>query len=217
MSSLIYFTNEDQAVVATDTLAVDVDGQPKIFVDKAFMLPRLRMIVAGTGAGGFADAWALQAGTTMAVRDIVALDRFTPAALREAWEKFKADLTELPEDFTTTVYHFGFEAGDGPMRVFVYRSTTGFQSEAQPTGGLGAKPKCTLPGDASVEWPGHFRVMMDEQREIQSKVPLKDRVHIGGEVNVIVLNRNDGFSCFTQSSFDDYPAQLEAVLRRHTR
>ena len=57
MSSLIFQTEEQQVFVATDTWAVTRDGMPITFTSKALILPHLRMIVAGTGSGGFLDQW----------------------------------------------------------------------------------------------------------------------------------------------------------------
>ena len=57
MSSLIFYTDEKQALVATDTLATYQDGAPSHFTTKAFPLPHLCMIIAGTGSAGFSDSW----------------------------------------------------------------------------------------------------------------------------------------------------------------
>ena len=57
MSSLIYFTQEQQVFVATDTLAVSPDGKPLMFTTKTLIVPHLQMMMAGTGAGGFLDRW----------------------------------------------------------------------------------------------------------------------------------------------------------------
>jgi hypothetical protein len=57
MSSLIFFTDSEQALIATDTLAVSPDGQPLKFTTKAFALPHLRMVIAGTGAGASSDIY----------------------------------------------------------------------------------------------------------------------------------------------------------------
>ncbi|MBD3698997.1 hypothetical protein IE994_02480 [Enterobacter hormaechei] len=53
MSSLIFYTDEAQALIVTDTLAVTDNGEPLSFVSKAGYIPQLRTIIAGTGAGGF--------------------------------------------------------------------------------------------------------------------------------------------------------------------
>jgi hypothetical protein len=52
MSSLIFHTEQEQAVVATDTLAVSPGGRPFTFTTKAFHVPHPRMLIAGTGCGG---------------------------------------------------------------------------------------------------------------------------------------------------------------------
>ena len=58
MSSLIFHTEQNQVMIATDTLATSPDGRPFKFTTKAFfLLPHLRMIIAGTGAGGFLGRW----------------------------------------------------------------------------------------------------------------------------------------------------------------
>lgn len=49
MSSLIFYTDEAQALIVTDTLAVTDNGEPLSFVSKAGYIPQLRTIIAGTG------------------------------------------------------------------------------------------------------------------------------------------------------------------------
>jgi len=55
MSSLIIYTDEDQALVATDTLGVNNEGQPFLFTSKSNYLPHLQTIISGTGCGGFSE------------------------------------------------------------------------------------------------------------------------------------------------------------------
>lgn len=207
MSSLIFFTDADQAAIATDTLACGMDHRPAFFTSKAFMLPHLRMVICGLGAGAFADHWFMMVNTRMAVRDIVGLDLHAPAALREMY----ASYAQRTADQSSTIYHFGFPADDGPLQVRAYRSTNNFASETLPYA-LGAKPECKLDDD-SVEFPDRFRTMMDEQRQIQAGTPGKDFIPIGGEVQVIHLTRT-GFQAWRQSQFDDYKTMMEMVLRR---
>lgn len=92
MSSLIFYTDEIQAVVATDTLAVD-NGKPIAFVSKSGFIPHLKTIVAGTGAGGFANKWLLEASTRMVVRGIQNLDFHTPKALNRLWLDYKKEFS----------------------------------------------------------------------------------------------------------------------------
>ncbi|WP_407211604.1 MULTISPECIES: hypothetical protein [Enterobacter cloacae complex] len=60
MSSLIFYTDEAQALIVTDTLAVTDNGEPLSFVSKAGYIPQLRTIIAGTGAGGFSNTGCLK-------------------------------------------------------------------------------------------------------------------------------------------------------------
>ena len=53
MSSLIFYTDPEQVLVATDTLAVSSDGKPFIFTSKALYIPHLKTIIAGTGCSEF--------------------------------------------------------------------------------------------------------------------------------------------------------------------
>ena len=45
MSSLIFYTDEAQALIVTDTLAVTDNGEPLSFVSKAGYIPQLRTII----------------------------------------------------------------------------------------------------------------------------------------------------------------------------
>jgi hypothetical protein len=74
MSSLIFHTEAEQVLVATDTLAVSGDGMPFMFTSKSFIVPHLRMIIAGTGSGGFCGKWFIQVNDRMILRGIDNLD-----------------------------------------------------------------------------------------------------------------------------------------------
>ncbi|VGC17672.1 Uncharacterised protein [Klebsiella pneumoniae] len=49
MSSLICFSTDEFAIVATDTLGVDAEGNPFILTNKATYLPTIKTIICGTG------------------------------------------------------------------------------------------------------------------------------------------------------------------------
>lgn len=107
MSSLIFYTDETQAVVATDTLAVNNNGQPIAFVSKSGYIPHLKTIVTGTGAGGFANKWLLEASTRMVVRGIQNLNYHTPKALNRLWLEYKKNslpLMNLQQQFINLVF-----------------------------------------------------------------------------------------------------------------
>ena len=158
MSSLIFCTDETQALMATDTLATSYDGQPGYFTSKASILPHLRMMIAGTGTAGFLDRWFVVINAS-AVRGIDNLNEHSPGYLATMWSAYKLEIA-IPDDLTTTVYHFGFSEKTGLIHSYAYRSATGFQSELLRYG-TAQKPECSLPDD--YRFPQDIEKMMDEQ------------------------------------------------------
>ncbi len=207
MSSLIFFSTDEEIILAMDTLAVaDQSGKPLLFTTKFYPVPHLNGIIAGTGSGPFVADWFLKVNTGMMVDDIPHLDFHTPAALRKMWE---ARSPEHPKDFTTTIYHFGLPRDGGAPCTYAYRSEKRFASELLPRGGLAVKPFADVP--APFEFPRDFAKIMASQREHQAKEPLKKRVYIGGGVFVCHLTRS-GISIYQTDTFPDYHAQREAML-----
>jgi hypothetical protein len=208
MSSLIFKTEERQVFVATDTLAVAPGGRALMFTTKALIVPHLRMLMAGTGTGGFLDRWFVNVNSGKVVIGIENLDYHTPKSLSDLWQKFKEEKDEFPEDQTTTVYHFGFSEETGVIRAFAYRSTNGFVSE--PLGyGIAMKPECSIP--QNLQLPGDIKSMMDEQREIQRALPENQRVYIGGEIQIHHL-MEAGFNVYTLDRFDDFAADAVTMF-----
>lgn len=208
MSSLIFFTDESQALVATDTLATSPDGKPFMFTTKAFIVPHLRLVMAATGAGGLLGKWFVQANDRMLLKGIENLDYHAPRALAALWQQHKQEFA-IPESITVTVYHFGFLGSTGVIRAFAYRSTAGFRSERLPYG-LGVKPECPVHDNWCL--PADLKTLMVKQRSAQASRPQGERVYIGGEIQVHHLLK-DGFQVQTIGRFDDY-AQDEAEMYR---
>lgn len=198
MSSLIFFTDTEQALVVTDTLAVNPDGTPKLFASKATYIPHLQLIVAGTGLAGFSGDWANRVNFWMLVDGIENLDRHAPGVLREMWAHYVSEL-QVPEEMTTTVYHFGFSEVTGEMMSFAYRSTSDFRSERVQLG-VGVKPECSWPDEGN--FLDHIEGMMLEQRANQATKPAGERLYIGGEAFATHLTKT-GFSCWKLFDFAD--------------
>ncbi len=207
MSSLIFYTDPTQALVATDTLAVKPDGQPLMFCSKAIYLPHLRTIVAGTGLGGFANDWANEVNNRLIVGGIRNLDYHTPRSLRTRWEATTSS-SDFPSGLTTTVYQIGIGEDDDEICAFAYRSANDFASE-QLGHGTRAKPECTFldSGNLLVD----IRAMMLEQRAIQSAKPHGERLYIGGECLVMHLTK-DTFTAVSAFRFEDYEEQLGSIF-----
>ena len=210
MSSLIFFTDKDNAVVATDTLVVTPEGVPLLFTSKAIHLPHLKMIIAGTGLGGFATEWALKVNDRLIVNGLNNLDFHTPNCLRELWDKYKNEF-KFGDAMTTTVYQFGFSQIDENIAAFAYRSTNNFESE-ELTYAMRAKPECASPEDGYSVIDA-IPEMMRNQRKIQDEKPTDERLYIGGEIQVLHLTR-DGCRSFKLGEFDDLEdVQLEMFER----
>jgi len=201
MSSLIFHTDEELALVATDTLAGSVDGNvPFKFTTKAFPVPHLKMIVASTGIGGFGLSWFIQICDNVVVEDVEHLNYHAPGVLLKLWRQFE-QLNAIKNNLTATVYHFGFAQSTGHIKSYAYRSTNDFASE-QLKYGLGVKPP--LPNQEEYyQFPLNVKKIMDAQRAIEHAKPQKDRLLIGGEIHVLVLDKN-GFTISTEDRFDDY-------------
>ena len=206
MSSLIFHAEETQVLVATDTLATSPDGRPFKFTTKAFVVPHLRLIIAGTGAGGFLGRWFVRINDGLVVQGIDHLDYHTTGKLAAIWTEYKQEIP-VTDGLTTTVYHFGFSEETELIHSFAYRSTNAFRSEPIQYG-LGIKPECSVPHNYWL--PRDLKTMMDEQRSIQSSFPAGQRVHIGGQIQVHELSKA-GFAIYTLARFEDYASDEKAI------
>lgn len=198
MSSLIFYTDKLQILVATDTLAVTSDGKPFAFISKATHIPHLRTIIAGTGFGGFSNEWAFIVNTRMIVKGILSLNYHTPSELKELWKKYKTEYS-IPNSFTTTLYQFGLSEEDDSVMSFAYRSTNNFESEKIEYG-VGVKPECTVPQKNLIE---KLPQMMEEQRRNQNALPKESRLFIGGEIQALHLTK-EGCESFNAGKFPDF-------------
>ena len=207
MSALIFYLDEDQVFVATDTLAVNIDGSAHSYCSKAIHIPHLRTIIAGTGLGSFAVDWAMFANSSMLVRGIEHLDFHTPDKLRERWDISKTEHS-LPSELTTTVYQFGLSEDTGRTCGYAYRSSNNFISE-QLEYGYGRKPECKfLDGENFIE---NITLMMKEQRTIQETKGQNERLYIGGECYGVHLTK-DRCETFRVFQFDDWKQQQDEMF-----
>jgi hypothetical protein len=207
MSSLIYKIEKMQVFLATDTLAT-TNGKATGFTTKAFPLPHLRMVIAGTGLAGFLDHW-LVALNASPVRGIDALNEHAQAGLLNVLRTFKTQFPNMNE--TTNVYHFGFSENTGVIQSFAYKSEELF--EPRPIGyGLYVKPN--VPEDAiprDTLHPSDFPRIMAAQRAHQAKLPKEARVSIGGEIQMHHLE-HAGYKAYRLGQFEDYAETRRAIL-----
>ncbi|SRR5712691_2369605 len=206
MSSLIFYTDEQQALVATDTLAMSYDGKPFLYTTKAILVPHLHLLVCTTGVSGILTRWFLQINDGMLVRDVDHLNVHTPHTLDVLWRAYKEELA-IPDDVTGTVYYFGFSVTERVIHAYAYRSVHQFRSETIPYG-VGTRP--VLPVAGTYDVPKDIKKMMDAQRAFQATRPREERVSIGGEIQIHHLTAK-GCNVYTLDRFDDYEADERAI------
>lgn len=207
MSSLIFITDEIQVMVATDTLATSLSGEPSFFTTKAFVIPHLIMVICGTGMSGFLGKWFVLVNDKMVVHGIENLNFHVPSILNSLWADFKNE-NGISDDLTTTIYHFGFSETSNKICSFAYRSEKSFLSDPISYG-IGIKPPCEIPENTT--FPNDLKTLMEKQRKIQGSLPNSQRVYIGGEIQVIHLTLQ-GFNIYTFGRFDDYSETSNVIF-----
>ena len=214
MTSIVIFQSEREAVVAMDTLAIDMDYNPARYTTKAHYLPHLRTIIAGTGCGGFADDWYAEANKRMVVRSVETLNCLAPAILRDLWAKFRVDY-KLPEDMTTTVFHVGLSEDTGTIVAAHFHS--GHDFEPRPVvGHVAYKPGCQEPAELAREGLGAYDLIqpiMEAQRAQEAGNPIDKRVYIGGQVHALHLSEA-GCTYSLIFEFPEYRRERELVYLR---
>lgn len=205
MSSFICLLQPDQAIVATDTLAVSPDGAARQFTTKAFVLPHLKLIVAGTGVAGLTSSWFRHINERMVVGDVDHLNFHAEQSLQQLWdtEFSDPDVHEL----STTIYHIGLSRTSGKIHGYSYSSWYGFESRPLSQG-LSYKP--AIDEQDQVEELGFLNIM-EAQRETQARKPPEQRIYIGGEVQLITLDSKGMMGIVSQAQFDDF-AQTEREI-----
>ena len=207
MSSLIYKVEKMQVFLATDSLAT-VNGRAMGFTTKAFPLPHLRMVIAGTGLAGFLDHWLVEVNASP-VRGIDALNEQAQAGLLNVLRIVQKQFPSMHE--TTSVYHFGFSEDTGIIQAFAYKSEELFEPR-QIACGLYVKPN--VPEDAIPKdtlHPSDFTRIMAAQRANQAKLPKEVRVSIGGEIQMHHLEQA-GYKSYRLGQFEDYAETRRTVL-----
>lgn len=194
MTSLLFYTDANEIIVATDTHLHYPDGSPPGYVSKALAFPHLRMIVAGTGSGLLYNRWIGLVNHQGTFLDVDAINEHAPHELQTLWGELNAQV-EAIQDQTATIYHFGFSDGFGVVHGFAYRSVNNFRSERLQYG-LGVKPELASYAGLELQtFPSCAPEIMRAQIKQESEKP-SNRVYIGGSVQVVHASGN-GFSIYS--------------------
>jgi hypothetical protein len=194
MSSLLFYTDENEAIVVTDTLLHYSVDTPPGHVSKAIAVPHMRMIIAATGSALLFSRWVGLVNYQGVSLNVDAVDAQATKALQSLWGELNTQYPALHQQ-TATVYHFGFSDDAGVIHGFAYRSKSNFKSERLKYG-LGHKPE--LADRTGIDWSS-FPLSAPEIMRAQAKQEngkTNDLVYIGGSVQVIHLTEG-GFSMYS--------------------
>jgi hypothetical protein len=220
MTALNFWIDAENVLLVSDTLVTSDDFAPAFFTTKIHAVPHWDGVICGTGSLGFILDWHREVlGGTLAL-DIEHLNEFAPQMLQEL---FSRDHDQHHGNSTSTVYHFGYSRQAKRMVAFAYRSTDNFQSEALADG-LYTKPAYHPSGREMTTFPDDFVELCKEQREAQDRIPIADRVFIGGQVVAFALKafRDSNGNCEILTTvsrpftFDDYEQSYQICARNLT-
>lgn len=212
MTSIIYHTQEDMVFVAMDTLATSINGDAFLFTTKSFPLPHLRMIICGTGVGGFISRWFLKVNDGIVVKGIDNLSFHAPEILRSFWEDYKSNYS-IRCTQTTTVYHFGFSENDGQIHSYAFRSQNAFNVERLDYC-CGIKPGVEIP--LPYEFPTDIPKIMKMQRAAEEKKNKAERVYIGGEIQITHLTKS-GIELYSLGKFEDFEEVQSKIFENYDK
>ncbi|RXT63034.1 hypothetical protein [Pseudomonas syringae] len=202
MTSLLFFTDETEVIVVTDTLIADPDENFLGHANKAVWVPRVKLIVAGTGSAEVFIRWIDFLNNESTSFDVDTIDGDATEKLQTIWREVKSDIPALSQQ-TATIYHFGFSDNTGLLHSYAYRSESGFASTPLDYG-LAMKPPLSQADLAGIEYwkfPAQSVAIMRRQASLEQLKPKGSRVLIGGMANVIQLTRA-GPKAFTVGELD---------------
>lgn len=210
MTAIIFNTEEKSVLIAMDTLATNNLGNPAYFTSKAFIIPHLRMIVCGTGLTDFIREWFMEININMRIKGIDHLHLHTPKILTHLWSTFITNHPITIYNTTTSIYHFGFSENNNLMTSFYYNSADNFKGEKLDYG-LKIKPN-TLLTDIQINSLDDYFNLMKSQIEAQEDLPPDEKIYIGGEMQMYILNEK-GYYVSTFNKFSDYQKTYDKIFK----
>ncbi|WP_339504050.1 hypothetical protein [Pseudomonas sp. RL_105y_Pfl2_101] len=202
MSSLLFYMDEHEATVVTDTLIVTPDEVFLGHANKAVSVDELRLITAGTGAADLFIHWISFVNEESAASDVDSLNDQATERLQAIWREMQRQLPAL-SDQTATIYLFGISNNTGFVHSYVYRSTSNFES-SRLAHGLAMRPAVTAEDLGGVEYwnfPASGKEIMRVQAALEHAKPKGQRVLIGGVASVLKLTK-DGIEFLSLGPLD---------------
>jgi hypothetical protein len=211
MSALFFQVQPDQALVATDTLALDeMSRTPCQFTEKAFAVPHMRSIVTGTGVMQVVQRYYANLLNGVVADDVDELNNTAPDVLRQIERNVSP-----PEDISTTIYHLGLSESEG--RYVAYDLHSGYDFEPQriehEVAFKPADPEAAEGVDPDSPFPERAVQVIENLKEIDDARPDEERIGIGGEVQLRAMAGSPAETIIqTLHRFDDYEAQKQSIL-----
>jgi len=189
MTVLDFHIQEDEIYLITDTMVSEAQSmEPILFTTKVFPVPHWEGLICGTGIMQFINSWFHTAVSNILATDVVMLDEFTPDQLRELWTH---GYIENEGNYSSTIYHLGFDRAENRFVGFAYRSTDDFVSERLEYG-TRTKPN---PENADnfelTTFPEDFIELAESQKLEDESKPVSERVGVGGSVIAYRLWRQE--------------------------
>jgi hypothetical protein len=171
----------------------------------------LKGVLCGTGCLDIILEWYSYIQKSVIATDILFLDKIATKKLCEISKS-----SNLNDDHTATIYHFGHNEKTKKFTGFAYRGTNSFISETLIYG-LGIKPpdgeilEFALKEFEQKSLPDAFIKIMQQQKIYDDDLPKKDKVGIGGEIHFLYMDKNNFYSSVCHR-FDDYSEALQKIF-----
>jgi hypothetical protein len=189
MTVLDFHMQEDAIYLITDTMVSEAQSmEPILFTTKVFPVPHWEGLICGTGIMQFINSWFHMAVSNILATNVALLDEFTPVQLRELWAR---GYVENEGDYSSTVYHLGFDRAENRFVGFAYRSTDDFVSERIEYGTRIKPDLDSIDNFEPANFPEGFIEIAESQKLQDDSKPVSERVGVGGSVIAYRLWRQE--------------------------
>jgi hypothetical protein len=219
LTVLNFTTSAKNAYIVTDSsFSHPDDMMPAGYCTKAYTLPHLEGIIAGTGVMDFIAEWFIRANTGFLIRDLVHMDEYATASLQELFEPHRL---RMGASAVSTIYHFAYDRNERRVRTYVYRSTKNFVSEELPYGSA-LKPYVDMGDHAINVFPDDYLPVIEAQKAADLRKPLAERVGVGGHMVAYSLRAHpkEGdeehveITSHRSAALSEYEAGYQLAMRR---
>lgn len=210
MSLLMYVHRETSIKIITDTLATDPEGNPFLFVTKSFIVPHLDMVIGTTGLAAIGQRWIGQVFSEVRCRNIDMIAKFTPSCLQELHNNI-ANRIDNEKLHPTSIYHFGYSDQYQRYVRYRFRSELDYAAELSVESSFGVKP-FPKGGFDVPQTRSDFINLAERIRQEQQQCLSSERIHIGGELNIVIMKRR----CITSSKLYAFADLEEQWLAMNT-